>query len=261
MKAISTVLVPFDFSDVASNALNYAIRFLENDPQVKIILAHVEDGAANQEKLPELKKIIQTYSRKIRNEIIPVITKGRINESLLEIQRTTSVDLVIMGTCPLKDHCFLQTKTSEFVLAAKCPVLVIPKGYHEFHLERISLVIGKDEIHNYKLLGVLLDVARRFNAHVDVITVKNDEGNYGYTPTDEKNENNIEYYLENFYSHHSFIEDPDILHGIFNYVDKNKVDLIAMLPRNHAEGPVHSEGKLTRELSQTTEVPLLAIDF
>lgn len=261
MKTISTILVPFDFSEVALNALKYAIHFIENDDQAKIILAHVEEGEITEENKEKLDQVVQAFGTSLRHPIIPVVVKGKMIDALLHIQDETPIDLVVMGTCPDYNTCNLQTKTSEFVLIAKCPVIVIPNGYTQTSVKKIALIIDKEKIHNNKLLGVLLDVSRRFNAIVNVLTVVNSDEHYGYTENDEKNENDIIYYLENFYSHHAFIEDTDIVHGLFNYVEDNDIDLVAILPKNHAQTPVTSEGKLTKALSQQTKVPLLAIDL
>ncbi|WMI67883.1 universal stress protein [Mangrovimonas sp. YM274] len=262
MKTISTILVPFDFSEVAQNALKYATHFVENNPQAKIILAHVVETEQTPELEAKLNDIVQLFGKNLKHPITPVVVKGKMIDALLDIEHTNPIDLVIMGTCPKGTDCNLQTKTSEFVLVSKSPVIVIPDGYTKITPKKISLIIDQEEIHNKKLLEVLLDVARRFNAMVDVLTIVNkEEKHFGYSENDENNENAIIYYLENFYSHHAFIEDDNIIDGIFSYVDHNDIDLIAILPKNHAIKPIASEGKLTRALSQQSKVPLLAIDL
>lgn len=261
MKTISTILVPFDFSEVATNALKYAVHFIQNDPNAKIILAHVVEGDVSLETEEKLEQIVTHYSNSLTKPIVPIIAKGKIIDALLQIQSKTPVDLVIMGTCPDKSDCHLQSKTSDFVLEAQCPVIVIPTDYTKTNVKKIALIIDKEKIHNNEVLNVLLDVSRRFNAIVSVLTIVKEHGGYGYTENDEKNENDIIYHLENFYSHHAFIEDKDIVHGLFNYVEENDIDLVAILPKNHAEIPIPSQGKLTKALSQQTKVPLLAIDL
>ncbi|SDE44516.1 Universal stress protein family protein [Pricia antarctica] len=41
MNKISTILVPFDFSESAKKALEYAVAFTGRDDDIQIVLAHV----------------------------------------------------------------------------------------------------------------------------------------------------------------------------------------------------------------------------
>jgi hypothetical protein len=51
-----------------------------------------------------------------------------------------------------------------------------------------------------------------------------------------------------------------VVEGIFSYVSKKDIDMITILPRNHAKKSEPSEGQLTQVLTQRSQVPVLAID-
>ena len=93
-----------------------------------------------------------------------------------------------------------------------------------------------------------------------VITIENRPEMFGYSETDEKNETTIQYYLENFYSEHVFIENPDVVDGILNYATLHNIDVITILPRNHTKHSQPSEGQLTELLVLHSPIPILAID-
>ena len=93
-----------------------------------------------------------------------------------------------------------------------------------------------------------------------VLTVHKDEVYMGYSPEDETNENILQYYLEDFYSHHSFSENEDIEKGIMEYIEKHEIDMLAIMPRTHLKTEAASEGKLTRMLTLHTNIPLLVLD-
>ena len=78
--------------------------------------------------------------------------------------------------------------------------------------------------------------------------------------TENKNDSILEYYLETLHYHHVFPKNTDIEKGIFEYVKEKNIDMLAILPRNHAKKSKPSEGRLTRLLTLHTEVPLLTID-
>ncbi|WP_299431262.1 universal stress protein [uncultured Aquimarina sp.] len=262
MKDITKIIVPFDVSTTTESALQYAISFAGDDQSIQILLIHTSkssDNSAIQKELEvriaEIKKD-NPYFRGILNS---VVKSGELIENILETQKEQQADLIIMGTKGSEDDSAM-TNTSKLVLEADCPVIAIPESTKEFRIKKIALVLGQNEIDDATVLETLLDIARRFHAQVHVLTICNEEGCYGYTPADEKNENTIGYYLENFYSHHTFQENTDIEKGIFEYINDKEIDLLAILPRNHAKKNEPSEGRLTKLLTLHTEIPLLAID-
>ncbi len=254
MKKIKTILVPFDFSSISQKALDYTIDFIGMDNDIKILLAHI----SQEENTSAIEKAFQEF----RGTMTWVIRKGTLTEALLDIQKSETVDLVVMGTSGEEGkHMLKVNNTSKLAVEIdNCSVIAIPDQETEFGINKIALVLGKQKIADRSVLETLLRITRRFNAKVVVLTIQNEEGIYGYSENDESNENLLEYYLEGFYSHHAFIENPDILEGIADYAEQNEIDMIAVLPRNHAEGNKQSKGLLTKELTMTSKVPVLAID-
>ncbi len=261
MDKISTILVPFDFSETAQKALGYVADFTGRNDDIQIVLAHIS-GDSNIKLPPEsIKEIEEKYHSVLKNKLEWVTQVGTLTDALLDIRKTKDIDLVIMGTFgPNKDGNSEETNTSKLVLAADCPVLAIPGEYQDFRLKRIALVLGNEEIDEPEDLRNLLEVARRFNAKVHVVTIANKSGSYGYSKEDEKNENAIAYYLENFYADRVFIKNTDIVEGILTYASKKDMDLIAILPRNHTRHSDPSEGQLTQLLTLQSKIPVLAID-
>lgn len=261
MDKISTILLPFDFSKSAKSALDYTVAFVGLNDDIKIILAHISDSEHGNPTTEDVKQLEEKYHPMLKNQLEWITQPGSLTQSLLDIQKTKEIDLIIMGTLGIdQERDSEQSNTSKVVLAADCPVLAVPNNHEDFRLKRIALVLGRKEIDDSKSLGVLLELARRFNAKVHVVTIKNQPELYGYSETDKKNESTIEYYLEKFYSEHSYVENLDIVEGILNYAHKRQIDLIAILPNNHAKRSIPSEGELTEILTLNSEIPVLAIN-
>ncbi|MDT7827411.1 universal stress protein [Pricia sp. S334] len=259
MEKISTLLVPYDFSESAERALDYAVAFVGRNDDMTIILARIS-GHRELDLPPEdYQDVVEKYRSELKNELEWITREGGLTEALLDIQGNKQIDLIVMGTGGSKDKA-TGTNTSKLALEADCPVMVVPQGYSGFRVKRIALVLGKKEIDDAQVLGTLLDVARRFNAVVHVLTIKNTPGIYGYSEADRKNESTIRYYLEHFFTQHSFIENTDIVAGIMDYAQNNLIDMIGILPRNHAQRSAPSEGELTKELSLRSKIPILAMD-
>ncbi|SDL36784.1 universal stress protein [Kriegella aquimaris] len=261
MDKLSTILVPFDFSDAAKKALEYAVAFVGRYDDIKIVLAYIS-GHSNFKLLPEnFKKIEEKYRAVLKNELKWEIQDGSLTQTLLEIRKTEKVDLIIMGTLGAdKQRGREQTHTSRLVLASECPVLVVPHNYKYSNLNNIALVLGRKEIDDSKVLSTLLKVALKFNAKVHVLTIENQPTIYGYSAAEEKNENSVEYYLGNFYKERIFIKNKDVLEGILTYAIKNDIDLVTIVPRNHMKHGKPSEGQLTHLLALHSKLPILALD-
>ncbi len=265
MNDIKKILVPFDVSAASEQALKFALGFITKDDAPEIVIVHSSNAIEDNTLVTTLKEKISV----IKDEF-PYVSKSKVElvlrhevliDTIINEQKEYGVDLVIMGTkgSIAKDECHI-TNTAELVLEANCPVLVVPEQTKGFEVHKIALVLGKEEIDDPSVLSVLLEVARRFKAQVHVLTIVNEDGTYGYSVADEKNENTIAYYLEKFYSHHTFRENQDVEQGIFDYVRDQKIDMVAILPSNHAKQQQPSEGRLTKLLTLHTKVPLLTLD-
>ncbi len=259
MHKISTILVSFNFSRTSKKALDYAVEFVGKNKQMKILLAYIAEDPKVDVLTGAFEKIVNQYKMKDRMEWVPA--SGNLTQALMEIQRTEQVAIVMMGTFgTMGDEDTWLTNTSKMVLQSNCPIFVTPYGLEKFRMKNIALVVGKEEIENHKSLAVLLDVARKFNAPVHVVTIENTPESYGCSNINAENENKLAYYLENFYADHTFIRNADVVEGILSYASEKNIDLIAILPMNHAKKSTPSKGKLTQLLTLHSKVPILAID-
>jgi len=260
MEKITNLLVPYDFSDAAKRALDYAVNYVGTSSEMHIVLLYASMSPDSGQLENSFRVLRKGYGKMLRSPMTWKVIKAPLNSAILEACETLQIDLVIMGTSGSDAATSSPTHTSELVLQADCPVLVIPKTAKKFRMENIALVLGRDAIDDQAVLGTLLEVVRRFNAKVHVLTIENEPGDYGYSKIEERNENLLEYYLEKFYADHVFIENKDVVQGISTYVAERKIDMIAILPRNHARQSHPSEGRLTQILTQQSKTPVLAID-
>lgn len=260
MNKISTILVPYDFSDAAKAGFRYAVDYAEKRPGIHLRLCFITEAGSEDSLETAFETLTGGLSRMFRAKISYTSLMPGSVEGLLEKSREEPTDMIIMGTSG-SGKPGIPTKTSELVLSAPCPVLVVPMDTpEEFSLSRIALVLGPNEIDDPSLLATLLDVCRSYGARVTVLTIENEPGTYGYSPEEERNERLLEYYLESFYSHHAYIKNENVVEGIFEYVDQHEIDMVAILPRKHSKAGTPAEGRLTRILTLQTKTPLLAIE-
>lgn len=255
------ILVPFDFSEASEYGVRYAIDYAGSRPGADLRFCLISDKADPEKFEAARTRISAGITKAFQGELSwTSLTPGSV-DGLLEKCIEDKVDMVIMGTAGSSDEDD-NTKTAEMVLKAKFPVLVVPsQKIDEFKLSQIALVLGSNEIDDPNLLHRLLQIARRFNASVTVLTIAAESEHFGYTEPEERNEHLLEYYLESFYSHHVYIKSGDVVKGIFDYVDAHDIDVVAIFPNNHVKKGIPSEGRLTRILAQQSSTPLLTIEL
>jgi len=263
MGNINKILIPFDFTEAAIAALDYGLKFVSFDRPIRIEAVYASSGSVNETNTlkaqENFSKIVDSLKKhpKIKPELR--VLQGELVDTILNERKNQNADLIIMGTLgdvSIEAHI---TNTAKLVLEADCPVITVPYGSELDVPKEIALVLGKEEIENPQVLGLLLHIARTFNAKVHVLTIYK-ESIYEENAIVETNENTLEYYLEHFYEEHCFEKNQDIEKGIMDYLEEKNIDLLAILPRNHAQKTKPSEGRLTKLLTLHSTVPVLTLD-
>lgn len=262
---MKNLLIPFDFSEVSVNALKYALQLTAEEKNVKIHLLHISDSEIKKEEKEKLLKKFEELTLPLTEtgnpEISFHIKTGAFIRTLIGFREKQDTDLIVMGTKGAANEQEAgTTNTSEFILAADAPALVIPAGYKSHRPEKIVFALDEEKMHDTSSLMTLLDVSKACNAQVHVLTVNREKESLGHSKADRRNEGALQYYLENFYSHHSFAENEDIIQALDDYIKKHDIDMLAIMPKTHARDMEPSEGRLTRALTLKSEIPVLVLD-
>lgn len=263
MKSIKNILVPFNLLPPAVWGLEYALDFSARDSEIDIHLLYVGKKEKKKEITTKIDVSIKNLVKEhpaFRGKINTLVKEGNLVDEIIKTQKQLEADLIVMGTAGNKQGKEDHSNTSDLVLKADCPVIVIPGPYEEFVISKIALILGPGQIEDATMLGILLDFSRRFNAQVHVLTIYKKEEDVKDTPEEEYNEQMLEYYLDTFYVTHAYKESQDLEVGIFDYVEEKEINVLAILPGNHSKKHKPSEGRLTKLLTLKTRIPLLTID-
>jgi nucleotide-binding universal stress UspA family protein len=134
------IVVPWDFTDVASHALAHAVkisRMVGNE----ISLLHIVENGISQKNLAEkrtkLEKAAEEYSKKYNISLAWQISKGSIFHAIAEFANEKEASLVIMGTHGMKG---MQKLTGSWALKvmvkSKTPFIVVqdpPADQERYH--------------------------------------------------------------------------------------------------------------------------------
>lgn len=184
------ILVPIDFSEFSSNALNYAIGLAQKFHSNLILLHAVvlfEDDVNEEERLEEYEEWVRKREKNInahmkKNEL-RVNQKGisvdsvilrsiSAADAILEYLNDHSCDLIIMGThgrTGLK-HIFLGSVAEKIVRLSPIPVLSVHRSVQDFRIENIIAPIDFS-IYSKNAADYAISIAENFKAQVNFIHV------------------------------------------------------------------------------------------
>lgn len=155
-----TIMVPWDFSDIAQYALDAAITY-SNKMKGDIYLIHVvkreKDIASATKKLDNL---IDDLHKKYDNEIKYLIKEGSIFTTITEVAENLKAKLVVMGTHGMKG---MQKLTGSYALKvivdSKSPFLVVQKAPKSEDLKKVIFPIDhqKETRQKLKQAGILAE--------------------------------------------------------------------------------------------------------
>ncbi len=184
------ILVPIDFSEFSSHALNYAIGLAEKF-QSKLTLLHAvvlfEDDVNEEERLQEYEELVRRREKNIdaqMNTNLQKAQKKKISvesvvlrsisaaDAILEYLQGHAFELIVMGThgrTGLK-HIFLGSVAEKVVRLATIPVLSVHRSVQKFELSK--LVVPVDfSVYSKNAADTAISIAKNFGARIKFIHV------------------------------------------------------------------------------------------
>lgn len=271
---MNTLLVPTDFSDIADNALQYAIEmskkysfeiFLYNVVQLSTPdfshLANVDDFAnivedargRMENKVQALRAANPdvTFSSDVETGLL----LDSINDKCTEINPVAVLMGITGGGTGIE-----KLIGSNAILAMKHinhPVLIIPKDAAFKPVSKICLACDLKNILTSTPLISIKAFTKLFNAKLDVLNV--DFHNRHFTAETPAELENLEFILEEVDHELHFIDNENVQDAINDFVETNNTDMLIMIPKKHSffEGLFHKS--VSKEMAYQSHIPVLAL--
>lgn len=270
------ILFPTDFSDAASAAFMYALRFADAF-KAELVILHVYDlpivetpplpestkeifdiVEMNQfesfrDQLPEMHAVAERHNLghvQMRN----VLLYGDLVYNINKVCKDEEIDLIVMGTkgaTGLKET-FIGSTTASVIANAKVPVLGIPADAEYHTITNIGFTTQYRDKDNDAFKSAI-DIAHTFRARIQCLYIQNADD-----PTDI-NERILEwkhYYADENIDFHN-ISGDDIEQAILDFIESHTIHMLVMRShkRGFFEGLFHKS--LTKKMAYHTKVPLL----
>ncbi len=167
------IVVPWDFTQVAENALAHAVRISRMTGN-EVCILHIVDPEvkAREEKeiLHQLKRVAEENSNKYGSVINSYLSKGSIFTSIADFANSREANLVVMGTHGIRG---MQKLTGSWalkvVVKSKVPFIVVqdpPRDQERYH----NIVFPVDfRIENKEKMGMAIFMGKYFDSKIHIL--------------------------------------------------------------------------------------------
>jgi nucleotide-binding universal stress UspA family protein len=271
---MKTILVPIDFSEVSTNAFNYAAA-LAKLTESKLILLHVYHvpippseapffvlsmDDLDKENMQALQKIDEHAKKTFGTLNTALIVRaGFVVDEIRSIIDEQHVDLVVMGVTGAgkSSGFFVGSNTTALMKKTKTSVLVIPGETSFKKAEKIVFACDHKETVPITIINKLKEIVHLFDAKVLVLDVIKPEENTslekavaGVNLVHSLNDINHELY---------FPMAENVEEEINTFVEHHHADMLVMIPHSHKTLKELFHRSNTKKMAFHTSVPLLSI--
>ncbi len=248
------ILLPTDFSKDAWNAIEYALHFFKDEKCMFYILNTYTPafyrvdylmGGPAMSAIPDvgvdisleglentLKHIKEQYPNP--NHTFEILSSfNTLPDEVHDISERKKVDMVVLGTQGASGakEFFLGSNTVHVIRKAIVPVLAVPNEYRYKEVKHILFPTGYETKYKPNELKPILDTVERFKATLHIVHALED---YELTGLQKDNKEHLKKIFKDvpgvIFNDSSGEYMPNIVHS---YIDKNKIDLVAMMNRKH----------------------------
>ena len=163
------ILVPTDFSALASNAIKYALS-MAKATNTELVFFH----AGKNENLSKLKnEVSEIQQASVETEIHFIVSEKPFNANTIkEVVSANNIDLIIMGTCGEGmgiSKKLIGSNTSAIIEDIGCPILAVPLDYKYKTIDKIAY--ASDLSNLYEEVKYVIDFGKIFNASIEIFHV------------------------------------------------------------------------------------------
>jgi len=273
---MKTIIVPTDFSPVATNALHYAIDMAKTI-NASLLLFHAYQVPVSYSDTPiilvsveELKKSAEDQLEKLKTEVAH-ITSGQLKIYTETVMGNTSDELetlcekinpfaIVMGTRGASglEKVLFGSTTLTAIRHLKWPVISVPPGKeYGTGIKKIGFACDFREVVKTTPADVINNFTAAFNAELHVLNV--DYHDKHFKPDTPEQSALLHTMLEVSKPVYHFIEHRDIEDGINEFAEKNNLDLIITIPKKHKllEGLFRTSS--SKQLVFQSHIPVLCV--
>lgn len=273
--SMKTILVPTDFSETSTNALNYAAK-LAQYTKAKLMLFHAyhvpmivtevpfvmtsEDMQLEEKSNEQMKFIVEGIQKKYeyKLDIEYISVPGFAADEITDVAKDKNCDLIVMGTKgESATTIFFGSNTVDVIKHTECHVLVIPDKIKFQKIEKIVFAFDYKVIKNTAVFNPLIELASVFNSEILIFNLEDSRQHPNAEIAEEGLK--IDHVFENLKHTYWFSEHKNIIDAINGFADDNHAVMITMIRRTHSLFEQLLTKSNTKIMALNAHLPLLIL--
>lgn len=273
---MKTIIIPTDFSPVATNAMNYGVELavaihanvvlfhvykvpvsMTDVPVVTVSLEELRKSA--EEKLSSVKAAVEHIaSGKIK--VYSEVRLGNFVDELENLCKHIQPVAVVMGTKGATglERVLFGSNTLTAIRHLTWPVICVPPGKEFLNgIKKIGFACDFDKVVETTPIHFIKDMVNQFHSELHVLNV--DFENRHFKAETPEQSLLLHTMLEDVNPKYHFIQHKDIEDGINEFAEKNNLDLIITIPKKHKLLQGIFKPSSTRQLVFQSHIPVMCV--
>jgi len=271
---MKTIIVATDFSPSSLNAANYAADmalFIHAD----ILLLHVCQLPISYSEIPvpidveDAEVDIERALNEIKSQLVKK-TNGKLRvrtnvklgvffyQELRTVCRSTNPYAVVMGSqgTSASERLFFGGHTVHAVKHLKWPIITVPPGVTFSPIKKIGFASDFSDVLKTTPLDEIMALVNDFDAELHILHTESDlESN----PNADFESRLLAEMLEPLKPKYHIIANKNADDGIINFAEKNKIDLLIVLPKMHDLLDSFLHKSHSKQMVLRSHVPVMAL--
>ena len=272
---MKVIIAPTDFSEISINAVNYAAD-LAVTIHAGLALLHVYQVPVNYSEVPlpatilsdtenaiaKIEKLKEKLTERTRAEI-KIYTEVQIG-SVITVLRDYCKDLkpyaVVMGAqgAGAVERFLFGSNTISAMKHLSWPLIVVPAEAKYTRIKKIGLACDMKNVTETTPIEEIKALAKEFGARVEVIHISTEDDNK-YGPEIVNESGLLQELLYDTHPTYHFPGNVNIEEGLSSFAEKNKLDLLIIVPKKHNIIDKLFHKSHSKQLIFHTHVPVMAV--
>jgi nucleotide-binding universal stress UspA family protein len=274
---ITKILIPIDFSESASIAIEHA-SFMARLCRADVTLLHVVEthiyqinipgyhfGKTDPKMLDSINKQMEVYAENMQKNygISPkvVVKTGKVAAQIIQTAKETKADMIVLGTHGTSgiEEFFIGNNTFRVTTDAPCPVLSVQTHSTKLGFDHIVLPIDSTPTSRQKV-RYAAEIAKSYGSTIHVL---NEVSNHDRTT--EHKFKIITDQVSEYLNKHDVIHHTQSVHGdnlaklTMNYANEIKADLIMIMTEQEDNLTGLLLGPYAQQIVNHSKIPVMSI--
>lgn len=271
---METVIITTDFSESATLAAIYGLKFGQAIGANKFILYHSfelptimldvpisdleyeQEYESNLNQLENLRSTLSAYA--MPETVIDIVTN--VNPLLIgteKLAKSRNASLVVAGSTGKSDFArfFLGSNTKILAQSCSLPLLIIPPESNFDNIDNIVFACDIKHASETTPKDLFKYLTSKLQSKVLVVNVELESKPYSSNTIDEQK--TLHRLLKDIPTEFHFIKNNNLVEGILQFADEKEAKLIVAVPRSYSFLETIFHKSVTKKLTDTSEIPLL----